>query len=878
LISSAFQASPRFGIFSVSLDQCTAQESQDKSSQTPSTWKLSIFEDVLPTKGNPIISDLGFASSSDTHFNPFELDFCEVAPTTSAIVWCSIRSLVPLCLLLAIGLTTCGGVDFAQSTPTILSSSGPSHATALIANTRQSTSAIVANDARNLDVIWAVNGYLGGASAIGLISGDGLHLAPLVVPTPNAVTGSAGSKEPHNSVCGSAAVPIATSPQPIAATFAPTGLPGQVSQTQIFSDTVQNEAQNRSGMRVLSGCASNGSDMLDNVTTTSLTTTSLSDGTPTTRAVAITTAPPPSITVAVSPKLTAVTTSQTQQFGATLTADLQNLGVTWAVDGETGGNREIGTISPSGLYEPGSQFGAHTVTATSVADVSKSGSVTVAVTDLRGVFTYHNNTERTGLNAQEYALSPLTVNARSFGLLFQCALDAPGYVYAQPLYVANLTMSDGKRHNVLFVASESDWVYAFDADSSSCQQLWRTRVLETDERTVQTAETAEPDDLIPEIGVTSTPVIDPTTNTLYLCAKAKDGKGNYHHHLYALDLANGTAKFGSPVEISAPNFVPLYHLQRPGLLLSDHTIYIAFGSHGDNNVYQGWVMGYDATALTQKFVWSSTDVTSGNNKGAIWMAGNGPSADANGHVYLETANGAFNADVGGNDYADSVVKLSSAGSVLDFFTPSEEAMLDANDVELGSSGPIVLPDSVGSTEHPHLLVATGKTGVLYLLDRDNLGRFSPDRNRSVQEVVVDANTTQLHAGIFGQPALFNGSLYVTAVNDPLEQFKIAKGKIAVPAQSKSVHKFDLRGATPAVSANGTRNGIVWAVDVGAYPDGPAILYAYDATDLAVQLYASPASGPGAAGSAVKFTVPTIANGKVYVGGQATISVFGLLPY
>ena len=174
-------------------------------------------------------------------------------------------------------------------------------------------------------------------------------------------------------------------------------------------------------------------------------------------------------------------------------------------------------------------------------------------------------------------------------------------------------------------------------------------------------------------------------------------------------------------------------------------------------------------------------------------------------------------------------------------------------------------------------MATGKTGVLYLLDRDGLGQFNSNGNRSVQEVVVDANTTQRVGGVFGQPALFNGSLYVAAVNDPLEQFNIADGAITTSAQTQSVNRFALRGATPAVSANGISNGIVWALDIGAYPNGPAVLYAYDATNLAVELYASPASGAGAAGVAVKFTVPTIANGKVYVGGQASVSVFGLLP-
>src|SRR5262249_21705199 len=291
--------------------------------------------------------------------------------------------------------------------------------------------------------------------------------------------------------------------------------------------------------------------------------------------------------------------------------------------------------------------------------------------------------------------------------------------YAQPLYAANLTMGDGKKHNVLFVATESDWVYAFDADSSACQQFWKARVLETGESTVLPADTGELNDLVPEIGVTSTPVIDPATSTLYVCSKAKDGVPNYRHRLYALDLVSGARKLGSPVEITAANFVPLAHLQRPALLLDNGTVYIAFGSHGDNGTYQGWLMAYNASTLAQKFVWSSTDPASGNNQGAIWQGGNGPSVDASGNVYVETANGVFDADSGGITYSDSVVKLSPSGTVLDYFTPFDQSTLSAADVDLGSSGTVVLPDALGSASHPQLAVATGKPGTLYLLDRSN---------------------------------------------------------------------------------------------------------------------------------------------------------------
>jgi len=470
-------------------------------------------------------------------------------------------------------------------------------------------------------------------------------------------------------------------------------------------------------------------------------------------------------------------------------------------------------------------------------------------------------------------MTPANVNTAIFAKLFSCTLDSPGYVDAEPLYVANLAMNDGNKHNVIFVATESDWVYAFDADSNSCQQLWKKSMLAAGETTVPAADTGETEDLTPEIGITSTPVIDINSGIIYVCAKSKDSSANYHHRLHAINITSGAEPI-NPVEISASNFVPLFHLQRPALLLNNGTVYLAFGSHGDHNTYQGWIMGYDPATLSQKFVWSST---SPNNQGSIWQAGNGVASDSSGNIYVETANGAFDADTGGSNYSDSVVKLTSTGSVLDFFTPLNQSTLNANDVDLGSSGVIILPDSLGSTAHPHLLLATGKTGILYLLDQANLGKFNSSGNQDIQEVRVKPNTTQIHAGFFGQPAYWNGNLYTAAIGDFLKQFAIANGAISVPEQSRSSNIYDLRGATPAVSASGTTGGIVWAVDVSAYPSGPAVLNAYDATNVSTRLYNSPSSGTGAADKAVKFVVPTVANGKVYIGTQGELDVYGLLP-
>jgi hypothetical protein len=693
------------------------------------------------------------------------------------------------------------------------------------------------------------------------------------------------------SASGSAPPPISISVSPTLATVPAGG-------AQAVTATLQFDSQNKGANWSLSGTGCSGSSCgtLSNVTTTSATyngpaispqtvtlkATSIADSTKS--ASASITVTSGSLTVTVSPKRSAITTSQTQQFAATVTGDSQNAGVIWSVDGNNGGNASTGTISSTGLFTPGSQPGQHTVSATSISNASFSAAVTIAVTDLAGVFTHHNDVARTGQNLKEYALAPATVNSATFGLLFTCPVD--GYVYAEPLYVSNLAIG-GIAHNVVFIATEHDSIYAFDADSPSCTQLWKVSFLGTNVTTVPSADTGT-SDLTPEIGITSTPVIDPSTNTIYVVPKTKEtvgagcstGSPCYFHRLHALDLTTGLEKFGGPVVITAPNFVPLRHLQRPALLLANNTVYVSFGSHGDVANYQGWLIGYDPATLAQKFAWSTTDATSGNNEGAIWSSGCGPAVDANGNIYIETGNGDFNANTGGKNYSDSAVKLSPAGSVLDYFTPFNQSTFSANDVDLGSGGVVILPDSVGSLAHPHLALVTGKVGTVYLIDQTNMGKFNSGTNSDVQEVtpVPPPNTTNGGGGVFGSPAYWNGNVYVTGVGFPLSQYLISNGALATPANFTSSNRFPSRGATPAISANGTSGGLVWILDLtGWNTNGPAILDAYDATNVSTLLYSSPASGSGSAGNAVKFTVPTVANGKVYLGGQKTFTVFGLKP-
>jgi hypothetical protein len=381
-----------------------------------------------------------------------------------------------------------------------------------------------------------------------------------------------------------------------------------------------------------------------------------------------------------------------------------------------------------------------------------------------------------------------------------------------------------------------------------------------------------------------TPVIDPSSNTLYVVANTKETVGSgcsaskpcYYFRLHALALATGAETFGGPVVISAANFVPLAQLQRPGLALNNGTIYIAFGSNDDVGSGFGWLMAYNASTLAQQWSWRSISSTSSSNLwGSIWGAGNAPAIDANGNIYVETGNGYFD---GTSNFSDSVIKFSPSGTRLDYFTPFDQAVMQGNDIDLGSSGPLILPDAVGSTGHPHLAIATGKVGVVYLLDQTNLGKYNSASNQDVQEVSVGFNTTNFDGGFFGQPAYWNGNIYTVIVGDSLRRYPISNGVISAISSSNSNNIFAFRAATPAVSAAGTTNGIVWVMDVTAFQTGgTVILYAYDATNVSTPLYGSPSSGAGAGPVSTKFTVPTVANGKVYIVGQYAFTVFGLLP-
>jgi putative Ig domain-containing protein len=601
------------------------------------------------------------------------------------------------------------------------------------------------------------------------------------------------------------------------------------------------------------------------------------------------------ITVSISPKRGGLTITQSMSLTAS-TNDPQ--GVTWTASAGTFSTQSAGAAT----YVAPNAAGTVTVTATSVTDGSKSAAATIGVTDLPGMLTYHNNLSRDGVNKQEYALTSANVATATFGKLFACTIDAPAY--AQPLWVANLNISGGK-HNVVFVATSHDTVYAFDADANSCLTFWSVSLLNTGETYLNYGDVSTTD-IYPDIGIVGTPVIDLASQTLYVVSKSKDtgtacGPGNCHQRLHALNLIDHTEKFGGPFEISSSisvsgtgdgsssglvPFNPLTENQRPGLVLVNGMVYVSWASHGDNDPYHGWVMGFAANNIGAGpvSVWNSTpNAVSGfsGSRGGIWMAGGAPAADSSNNLYLLTGNGSFDAGSGGSNYGDSTVKLSTSSglSVADYFTPMDQANLNAGDMDHGAGGAAILLDP-SSGPVAHLLIGGGKAGTLYLLNRDNgmMGGYSTTKNNVVQSLVLGTNE------IVATAALWNNSLYIAASSSPLKQFPFntATG-LFVTTPMASSNSFGGKGATPSVSASGgSANGIVWALDNSAYgtaccPNGPAVLHAYDATNVGTELWNSTQGTGNAAGNAVKFTVPTVANGKVYVGTRSELSVYGLLP-
>jgi outer membrane protein assembly factor BamB len=513
--------------------------------------------------------------------------------------------------------------------------------------------------------------------------------------------------------------------------------------------------------------------------------------------------------------------------------------------------------------------------------VSANASLNVtAAASATDVLTYKNDVARTGQNLSETALSPANVNSSAFGLLRTLGVD--GKVDAQPLFLAALDIS-GSAHNVVFVATEHNSVYAFDADTGT--KLWQVSLLGSGESLSDDRGCSQ---VTPEIGITSTPVIDRNVGphgALYVVAMSKSGS-TYHQRLHALDVTTGAELFNGPKEITgtfptssgSTVFDPGQYEERASLLLANGSVYTSWTSHCDIAPYTGWIMAYDAATLAQTSVLNIAP-NSGGAGPAIWMSGGGPAADGAGNIYLLAANGVFETtlDAGGfptgKDYGNSFLKLGTAGGlkVADYFTMSDEIAESAADQDLGSGGAMLLPDVTdASGTARHLAVGAGKDGRIYVVNRDSMGKFSASANHIWQQV-----NNALSGGVFSTPAYFDGRVYFADIGGTLKAFSIKDAKLSTTPGSQTATHFGYPGSAPAISANGTANAIIWAHENGSR----AVLHAYDATDLSRELYNSDqnTSGRDHFGAGNKFITPTITDGKVFVGTTNSVAVFGLNP-
>jgi hypothetical protein len=506
-----------------------------------------------------------------------------------------------------------------------------------------------------------------------------------------------------------------------------------------------------------------------------------------------------------------------------------------------------------------------------------------ALSHSQDVLTYHNNNSRTGVNPKETILTPGNVNSATFGKLFTVTVD--GLVDAQPLYLHAVSTASGT-HNLLIVVTENDSAYGFDADSGAL--VWQVTALKS-------GETASDDrgcgQVTPEIGITSTPVIDRPKNSngvIYLVAMSKDSSGNYHQRLHALDAATGNELHNGPVDIAATYpgtgdnssngvviFDPAQYKERSGLLFLNNTVYLTWASHCDNRPYTGWIMGYNASTLAQTTV---LNVTPNGDEGAIWGAGAGLTADSTGNIYFLDANGYFDTtlDAGGfpseGDYGNAFLKLSTKGglAVADYFEMDNEASENGSDTDLGSGGALLLPplkDAQGNLWD--LAVGAGKDTNLYVVNRNAMGGFNSSSNNMYQEL-----SGALPGGIWSMPAYFDGKLYYGPVGQPILAFEFKSAKLLANPVAQTAAAFAYPGATPSISANDGNNGIVWAAENSS----SAVLHAYNSKTL-VELYNSNQASGGRDhfGAGNKFITPTIANGKVYVGTTTGVGAFGLLP-
>jgi hypothetical protein len=501
------------------------------------------------------------------------------------------------------------------------------------------------------------------------------------------------------------------------------------------------------------------------------------------------------------------------------------------------------------------------------------------------VTTFHNDSARTGQNLQEAILTPANVNSSTFGKLFTAILD--GVIDAQPLYLSGVTIPGQGTHNVLYVVTENDSVYALDADVGTT--LWHISVLEAGETPSDNRGCGQ---ITPQIGITSTPVIDRSSGpdgTIYVVAMSK-ASGTYYQRVHALDLTTGQEELGGPVTVQATYpgtgdgsqggnvvFAPAQYAERAGLLLSNGVVYTAWTSHCDARPYTGWLIGYSESTLAQTSV---LNVTPNGNEGAIWQDGDGLAADPSGYVYFLDANGTFDTTLTTQgfptkgDYGNAIVKVSpKAGKlkVADYFNMYNTVSESDADEDLGSGGVMLLPtqrDSNGAAWN--LAIGAGKDGNIYIVNRNNMGKFNPNNDSAIYQEIDGV----LGGGMWASPAYFAGSVYYGPQGNNLLQFKFSDAKLSTSPIHASASAFEYPGTTPSVSANGSQNAIVWAIE----HSNPSVLHAYKANNIGVELYNSnqASGGRDKFGDASHFGTPTIVNGKVYVGTTSGVTAFGLL--
>jgi hypothetical protein len=526
---------------------------------------------------------------------------------------------------------------------------------------------------------------------------------------------------------------------------------------------------------------------------------------------------------------------------------------------------------------------------TNAGTTTSTGATIVPDPDTVSVTTYHYDNSRSGIQPQETALTPTNVNSSTFGKLFSVTVD--GLVNAQPLIAANITMSDGQPHTLLLVATENDSVYAFNADTSA-KAFWQRSLLQSGETAVPYAAIGTTD-INPVIGIVGTPVLDATTNLLYVVAKSYTASGTFIQRLHAINIQTGAEAPNSPVTINPSiagnasdavngqlSFNAKMENQRPALALNQGTVWVGWASHGDLPPYHGWLVGYDSSTLAQTYVFNDTP----NGKlGGIWMSAGGPAFDSSGNLFVMSGNGDFSE--ASNNYSSSALRLTpgtgpnGSMTVADYFTPFNQASLSSYDSDFGVSGALLLPDQAGP--YPHLLITSDKTSTVYVINRDNMGKYSSTANHVVQS--FSGSDHYLKQDF----VFFNNTLYVSGDSSPMnaypfnpttEQFQ------TTPSSSTStiftcLGSCWVGGSAPTISANGSANAVLWTVDNSpALVSGAAVLRAYDASNLSAELYDSTqaASNRDQAANAVKFTTPVVANGHVYVGGVNAVTVYGLL--